>query len=171
MTCCCSCTRLCNKRCPQDVLNRAYISCAYVLDALTPEEYDERYAKAPTPVQMLCKELREETPRYFTIAAMVSEMMSPQLNKQLERTISEVYGNEDSPYKFDYAAAIEYEEYYVTHPNGYTETRLRKRVDPTTGEVAILHWPRSGMCPYCLPSGLMDRRRTIGNKKRRAPQY
>ena len=169
MTCCCSCTRLCNKRCPQDVLNRAYISCAYVLDARTPEEYDERYAKAPTPVQMLCKELQEETPRYFAIAAMVSEMMSPQLNKQLERTMAEVYGNEDSPYKFDYAAAIEYEEYYVTHPNGYTETKLRKKVDPTTGEVSILHWPRSGMCPYCLPTGLMDRRRTVGNKKRRTP--
>lgn len=169
LTCCCSCTRMCNKRCPQDVLNRAYISCAYVLDAGTPEEFNERYAKASTPVQMLCKEMLSETPRFFAISAMVSEMISPVFNKQLEKTISEVYGNDDSPYKLDYAVAIEYEEHCVTLPNGYVDVRLRKKVDPETGEVSILHWPRSGMCPYCLPTGLMDRRRTVGNKKRRTP--
>ena len=161
LRCCGCCTRVCNKRCPQDVLNRAYLACAFVLENPTPENLQ----RAELPVRMLYAELTSETPRYFAIAAMVTELLSPHLNKQLERTMEEVYGNEDNPYKFDYAAAIEYEEYVHKRPDGLEEIRLRKKADPETGNVSVLYWPRSGMCPYCLPTGLVVAPRTKRSKK------
>ena len=167
MICCGSCSRNCLKRCPQDVMNRAYLFCGSILDASTEDIRAERYRAASTPVKMLYDELVSEPPRYFAIAAMITEMTSPVYNKELERIIKEEYGNEDTPHRLDYAPQVEYEEYFQERPDGYKEARLRKKVDPVTGEVMVHHWPRSGMCPYCLPVGLVDRRRTTGPKSRR----
>lgn len=167
MICCGSCSRNCLKRCPQDVMNRAYLFCGSILDAPDAETKAARYEMASTPVKMLYDELVSEPPRYFAIAAMITEMTSPVYNKELERIIKEEYDNADTPHRLDYAPQVEYEEYYQERPDGYTETRLRKKVDPVTGEVMVHHWPHSGMCPYCLPVGLVDRRRTTGSKSRR----
>lgn len=160
MVCCGSCTRMCSKRCPQDVLNRAYLFCGAILDAPTEEIRQQRYQAATQPVRWLYDELTSETPRYFTIAEMIKEMTSPFYNKELERIICEQYGNEDSPHKLDYAPVIEYIEKTIRIRHGQAEKALRKKVDPETGIVSVLDWPRSGMCPFCLPTGLTDNRRT-----------
>lgn len=157
LTCCGSCTRMCKKRCPQDVLNRAYLYCANIICAPNEEEQKIRYENADTPVQMLYDELTASVPRYFAIAEMITHMISPYHNKKLEKTLEEVYGNENSPHRLDYAPAIAYE---LTPGSNPEEGKFRKKVNPETGEVIILEWPRSGMCPFCLPTGLSDRRRS-----------
>lgn len=166
MACCCSCTRLCNHRCPQDVMHRAYLFCGNLLEAQTPEELNIRLERVETATRLLYIELTSKTPRYFAIASMVTEMCTPIFNKKLERYIQET-GNIENPHKIDYAPVIVMEEEFVTHPNGYIETRWKKKVDPETGNVAIIPWPGSGMCPYCLPTGLVDRRRKANTKRRR----
>lgn len=155
MTCCGSCTRVCKNRCPQDVLNRAFLLCANIICA-SEDAKSERYKRANTPIRMLYDELISQTPRYFAIAEMVINTTSPYYNKQLERELGEIYGNEDSPHRLDYAPVIEYETTPGTRPE---EGKLRKKVNEETGEVSVLNWPRSGTCPFCLPIGLSERRR------------
>ena len=150
MVCCGSCTKFCNSRCPQDVLNRAHIMCASIIYAQEGEARRRAYEAADTPIKFLYDELTSDLPRYFAIAAAVSNIISPTQNKALEKHIAEVYNDEDSPYRLDYAPVIEYEQF---------KDRYRKKVDLETGEVKVLHWPRSGMCPFCLPNGLSERRR------------
>lgn len=167
LVCCGCCTRPCKTRCAQDVLNRAYLICGNILDA--PEDQrEQRYKEASTPAQMIYSEWTSSQPRYFAIASMVTELSSSRYNEQLNKIIEEVYNNADSPYRYDYAPHFELEEVFKTCPNGQIERRLRKKVDPITGDASILFWPRSGMCPFCLPMGMVDRRRTIGGKK---PRY
>ena len=149
MLCCGSCTRVCDKRCPQDVFCRAYLICGNIIDA--PEgQRAQRYAESCLTAQMLYDEMTSELPRYFAIVAMVNEYTSPIYNKQLERIILNEYEGKDSPCKCDYAPQFEYEE---------SEKGIRKKVDPESGEASVLNWPLSGMCPFCLPTGMVDRRR------------
>lgn len=167
LTCCGSCTRTCTSRCPQDVVNRANLFCGNILYAMDVETRERRYKESPKSVQLLYEELIADNPRYDMVASMVTEMISPHYNKQLEKIIEEVYNNENSPYKFDYAPTIEHEEILSVHTDGSTSVRYRKRVDPKTGDAIVYDWPRSGMCPYCLPEGMVDRRRITGDKNRR----
>ena len=161
MACCGSCMRECKSRCAQDVLNRAYLFCASIIHA--PSGFQgERYKSAETSVQLLYSELISDLPKYFVIAEMIMHMISPIHNKKLEREIAEIYGNEDSPQRLNYAPTIEYELVPGTKPE---EQRWRKKVNVESGEVSILHWPRSGMCPFCLPTGLSERRRKLPSYK------
>lgn len=166
LVCCCSCTRLCNHRCPQDVMHRAYLFCGNILEARTEEERQSRYERANTAVRMLYLEMSSEHPRYSAILAMVTEMITPVFNKKLERYI-QATGGIDSPHKIDYAPVIVMEEEYIQDASGYVDVKWRKKVDTSTGNVAIIAWPGSGMCPYCLPTGLVDRRRKNTVKRRR----
>lgn len=166
LACCCCCTRLCNQRCPQDVMHRAYLFCGNILSARTPEEVAERYSRAELAVRLLYDELTSEHPRYVAISAMVTEMSTPVFNKKLEQYIIDT-GGVESPYKMDYAPVLVYEPEQIEHPNGYIETRWRKKVDPETGNVAYIAWPGSGMCPFCLPTGLVDRRRKANTTRKR----
>lgn len=150
LLCCGSCMRVCKSRCSQDVLNRAFLLCANIIYASEGDKA-ERYKQAGTAIQFLYDEMVSEVPKYFAISAMLIDIISPVFNKELERIIGEQYGNEDSPYRMDYAPVIEYES--------TSDGRYRKKVDIESGEVSVLHWPRSGMCPFCLPTGLSDRRR------------
>ena len=151
LLCCGCCTRNCARRCPQDVLCRMYLICGHIIDA--PEgERQKRYQESSMVAKMLYDEYTSELPRYFAITAMVNEYISPLYNKQLEQVILNEYNGTDSPCKYDYAPQFEYEE-------GGEVTHFRKKVDPSTGNVLVLHWPRSGMCPFCLPTDMMDRRR------------
>lgn len=166
LACCCSCTRLCNHRCPQDVMHRAYLFCGNLLEARGTEEWLERFQRADTATQLLYMELISKSPRYFAIASMVTEMSTPIFNKKLEKYIQDT-GNVENPHKIDYAPVIVMEEKFITLPNGQVDVQWRKKVDPETGNVAIIPWPGSGMCPYCLPTGLVDRRRKANNKRKR----
>lgn len=135
--CCGGCThKNCSIRCPQDVINRAYLICGNIF--WSPEdEKSRRYEESPFYVKMMYKELTSEHPRYFAIDSMVRECLN--INAQL-----------------DYSPQKEYEEYYDFKKNTWG---IRPKVNPDTGEILLLHWPRSGMCPFCLPAVLADMRR------------
>lgn len=161
LVCCGTCSRKCDCRCPQDVLQRAYMKIAHMLYAY--ERGDQRslymYCKlAPLGVRYLFEEWISANPSYFRIQAQVAELIDPRKNKELQRIIKEEYHGEDTPEKQDYAPVIEYE---YDSKTGAT----KKKVDEKTGAVSYLEWPLSGMCPFCLPMGLTDNRRRTGVKR------
>lgn len=142
--CCGSCTTPCRNRCPQDVLTRAYLLCAYIYN--NPERFNE----ASTIAQIMYMELTSDTPRYFAIMEMVRDHIKSGSAGPVD---GEIYVPKSNPYTCDYAPVIEYE----TIPGTFGE--MRKKVDVETGEVAVMYWPNSGLCPFCLPIGLTNRRR------------
>lgn len=158
LTCCGSCSRKCDCRCPQDVLQRAYMKIAYLLYAPNEDILAQRLKEVPLGIRYLYEEWTSEEPSYLRIQAQVSELIDPKQNPQLRRIIEEEYHNEDTPERQDYAPTIEYE---------YDEKSQisKKKVDPATGVVSYLEWPLSGLCPFCLPSGLTDNRRRTGYKR------
>ena len=155
LTCCGSCSRKCDCRCPQDVLHRAYMKIAPLLYAPTEEALKERLKTTPLGVRYLYEEWISEEPSYLRIQAQVTELIDPKQNKELQRIIEEEYHNEDTPERQDYAPVIEYE---YDERTGVT----KKKVDTNTGVVSYLEWPLSGLCPFCLPAGLTDNRRRVG---------
>lgn len=158
LTCCGSCSRKCDCRCPQDVLMRAYMKIAYLLYAPSHNILAERLKEVPLGVRYLYEEWIAEEPSYLRIQAQVTELIDPKQNKQLQKIIEEEYQNVDTPERLDYAPTIEYEY------DEKTQT-TRKVVDKETGVVSYLEWPLSGLCPFCLPSGLTDNRRRAGYKR------
>ena len=74
-------------------------------------------------------ELTSEHPRYFAVKAMVDESL--RADSQL-----------------DYSPQMEYEEHFDFKKG---EWKIRPKVDPETGDILFLRWPKSGVCPYCLP--------------------
>lgn len=161
LTCCGSCSRKCDCRCPQDVLQRAYMKIAHLLFMRERGEDDalEAYLKkVPLGVRYLFEEWTSESPSYFKIQAQVTELIDPRKNKELRRIIKEEYNSADTPERQDYAPAMEYE---YDEKTGTT----KKKVDEKTGAVSYLEWPLSGMCPFCLPMGLTDNRRRKGFKR------
>lgn len=158
LTCCGSCSRKCDCRCPQDVLQRAYMKIAHLLYAPNEEALAERLKAVPLGIRYLYEEWISEEPSYLRIQAQVSELIDPKQNKQLRKIIEEEYHNADTPERQDYAPAIEYAY------DEKTQT-TKKVVDSNTGVVSYLEWPLSGLCPFCLPSGLTDNRRRSGYKR------
>lgn len=158
LTCCGSCTRKCDCRCPQDVLQRAYMKVAPLIYAPDADSLSARLKEVPLGIRYLYEEWISEDPSYLRIQAQVTELIDPKQNKQLRKIIEEEYHNEDTPERMDYAPTIEYEY------DERTQT-AKKKVDPVTGVVSYLEWPLSGLCPFCLPSGLTDNRRRTGHKR------
>ena len=155
LTCCGSCSRKCDCRCPQDVLQRAYMKIAPFLYTRDDEMRRLRLMGAPLSIRYLYEEWVAPEPSYLRIQALVTEIIDPKQNKQLQKIIEEEYHNMDTPERLDYAPTLEYEY------DEKTQT-TRKKVDKDTGVVAYLEWPLSGLCPFCLPSGLTDNRRRTG---------
>ena len=155
LTCCGSCSRKCDCRCPQDVLQRAYMKIAPLLYAPNRDALADRLRNVPLGVKYLYEEWVSPEPSYLRIQAQVTELIDPRQNKQLRMIIEEEYNNSDTPERLDYAPTVEFEY------NERTRT-TKKKVDTETGVVSYLEYPLSGLCPFCLPSGLTDNRRRTG---------
>ena len=129
-SCCGGCTIVgCPRRCPQDVIYRAYLMCGNILWASGEEAKAQRFEQSPLPARMMYLELTSEHPRYFAVKAMVDESL--RADSQL-----------------DYSPQMEYEEHFDSKKG---EWQIRPKVDPETGDILFLRWPKSGVCPYCLP--------------------
>ena len=129
-SCCGGCTIVgCPRRCPQDVIYRAYLMCGNILWAQGEEAKAQRFEQSPLPARMMYLELTSEHPRYFAVKAMVDESL--RADSQL-----------------DYSPQMEYEEHFDSKKG---EWKIRPKVDPETGDILFLRWPKSGVCPYCLP--------------------
>ena len=131
---------------------------APLLYAPNSDVLSARLKEVPLSIRYLYEEWVSEEPSYLRIQAQVTELIDPKQNKELRRIIKEEYHNLDTPERLDYSPTIEYEYDEKTQVT-------KKKVDPVTGVVAYLEYPLSGLCPFCLPSGLTDNRRRTGVKR------
>lgn len=142
--CCGVCTRMCRSRCVQDCLHRIYMWRQMVLN--TP---DDRKMYIPAAIKFVAFQ-KFETPEDMSL--VVGEILSAKTNTQLRKYLDNV---KDHPYKNSY------------EPMCALDPLTGKRmVDPSNGAIKFLHWPTSGLCPYCLPRVTVDRRygkRTVGD--------
>ena len=152
--CCCACTDYtCVCRCPQDVLHRINLICA-------PFMYGRDINHVPLYTKYLLEEFTSEHPRYFVLYATLQEYLK---SRNCGRT-------DDRPDKLVYSPMFETEIVTKSH-NKEGEQIVRKVVDPKTGYAKILNWPRSGVCPFCLPSGTLMRNRIEGRGDRKSKNW
>ena len=162
MFCCCACTNYkCMHRCPQDVLHRINLICAGFSSAL---RHSNSHSNMP---QYLCRkyifeEFTSEHPRYFVLYATLQDYLRIRNSK---------FGcTGERPDKLVYSPMFETEIVTKSH-NKEGEQIVRKVVDPKTGYAKILNWPRSGVCPFCLPSGTLMRNRIEGRGDRKSKNW
>lgn len=156
LKCCGVCTHQCTQRCIQDCLTRIYMW------SRIPEESQS------LAVKMLLIQARAWAQEFRNIQAgnskntvddvcasiswTVGDIISRKANRDV-REYMEAAGMrpEDNPYKLDYGPQFEMEV------NERTQ-KLRKKVNKETGMYVVLEWPKSGMCPFCLPDSTINRR-------------
>lgn len=160
LTCCGTCMFKCPGRCPQDVMYRAYLLCGHLLDA--PEgTFEERWNNSSATSRMMYKELTSEHPRFKVVLNILEDNFSIRSNKNLRATM--LNGESaDNPNKLNYAPTFAYEQRVIKLPNGDQDVKYIPKANPETGDFQILHWPRSGVCPFCIPCGIINRSRIKG---------
>lgn len=133
--CCGECTRLCIHRCVQDCLHRIYV-------------WRKLAETSPVPKAIhYAINQKFDTPE--DLALVVGEIISAKTNTKVREYLNhEEISYADHPYKNDYASRI------AVDPN--TGKRI---VNPDNGGFLVLKWPKTGLCPYCLPKSTIDRRR------------
>lgn len=134
--CCGVCTRQCHSRCMQDCLNRLYMWRMMV--ATTPED------RVPLAIRMIVK---QDFETLYDLSWCVGDIVSRNANAELKKYMvdNNMYPGEN-PYKLDYSPRVDIDE----------KTGKRK-VDPVSGAIHYLDWPKSGLCPFCLPKVIIDR--------------
>lgn len=139
--CCGVCTRKCHSRCMQDCLNRLYMWRMMVQS--TPEDQRDQI---PLAVRMIVKQHFETL---YDLSWCVGEIVSRNTNATLKKymTDNHMYPAEN-PYKLDYSPRVDVDE-----------LTGKRKIDPVTGFIKYLEWPKSGLCPFCLPNSSIDRRR------------
>lgn len=79
---------------------------------------------------------------------VVGEILSKNTNAALKEYMKNANISPNSnPYKIDYAPQVE-----VDPHTG------KRKCDARTGELHILAWPQTGLCPFCLPDVTIDGR-------------
>lgn len=135
--CCGQCVRQCRTRCVQDCLHRLYMWNQAVIS--TPKYEQDRI---PLAIRLIVNQ-KFETPQQLSWC--VGEILSCRTNKAMAKHVD---GDYDShPYKNEYGPAVAIDP--VTG---------KRMVNPITGEIKLLEWPESGLCPYCMPDVTVDTR-------------
>lgn len=149
MRCCGVCTRQCYHRCIQDCLHRLYMWRSLVESTPSTER------------ELLPLNLRMIVTQHFEtledLSWVVGEILSQTSNSKLKEYMrnANLYPK-DNPYKIDYAPQVEV--------NPITGKRV---CDPNSGELHILAWPKTGLCPFCLPDVTVDGR--IARRRANSP--
>lgn len=148
--CCGVCTRRCHSRCIQDCLNRLYMWRLMV--ATTPAD---RYQQIPLAIRLIVK---QDFETLYDLSWCVGDIISRSYNSVLGNYMKEynMYPSEN-PYKLDYSPAPEIDT-----------TTGKQKIDPVTGEMHYLNWPKSGLCPFCLPKATISRRRIKSERRANA---
>lgn len=146
--CCGTCSRQCYTRCVQDCLHRLFMWRKLVES--TPSTERE---KLPLSLRLIVNQKFES---HNQMSWCVGEILSRKTNSTLKEYMKNAsLRPEENPYKIDYAPQVE-----VDPHTG------KRKCDPLTGELCIMEWPRTGLCPFCLPNVTVDGRIA----KRRAGQ-
>lgn len=142
--CCGVCTRQCLTRCPMDCLHRLHMWTSVAMS----ETED-----SPLNFQILaCTKFHS----YEELSYTIGDVLSPKKNRKLEAYMAkERMLPQENPYKIDYAPQV------VLGPDG------KRVVNRSTGEIQIEEWPKSGLCPYCLPDVTIDTRYGQYERKRK----
>lgn len=150
MRCCGVCTRQCKQRCVQDCLHRLYMWNKLVES--TPSTERE---KIPLNVRLI---VNQKFDSHEHMSWVVGEILSQSTNSNLKEYMkNESLRPEENPYKIDYAPQVE-----VDPSTG------KRRYDPSNGELLIAEWPKTGLCPHCLPNVTIDGRIARVNQDRLA---
>lgn len=138
--CCGQCMRKCYHRCVQDSLNRIYMWRKMIES--TPES---ELSKIPLNLRLVVNQ------KFYSAQQMswvVGEILSLSTNTDLRSYMSSAELRPDEhPYKMDYSPQI-----------AIDETTGKRKVNPETGEIQFLEWPKTGLCPFCKPNVTVDRR-------------
>lgn len=138
--CCGMCSRQCYTRCVQDCLHRLFMWRKLVES--TPSTERE---KLPLSFRLIVNQKFES---HSQMSWCVGEILSQKTNSTLKEYMKNAsLRPEENPYKIDYAPQVE-----VDPHTG------KRKCDPITGELCIMEWPRTGLCPFCLPNVTVDGR-------------
>lgn len=138
--CCGMCSRQCYTRCVQDCLHRLFMWRKLVES--TPSTERE---KLPLSFRLIVNQKFES---HQQMSWCVGEILSRKTNSTLKEYMKNAsLRPEENPYKIDYAPQVE-----VDPHTG------KRKCDPLTGELCIMEWPRTGLCPFCLPNVTVDGR-------------
>lgn len=141
LRCCGQCMKRCTKRCVQDVIYRFWMMLQ------GPEK--NVYTIAAKGL------LRRESITYEQIRLLVEDQLCVKTHKQLKEyseNFHNLSGFLENPYRYDY------EPQKIKDARGVV-------VDEITHEIALQNWPSTGLCPYCLPSRMVVRRRSFKDRQ------
>lgn len=131
VSCCGFCVRRCKKRCVQDILHKLYMKAIPVYLGQTTGDTIAREA---------CKALLSPTVTYDTLNNIVNYAFT----RAGSTTIDKMEDIDDTvSFRYNYAPQT------LCTPDKLG--RLHKEFNPETGEIYIIKWPESGLCPYCVP--------------------
>lgn len=146
--CCGTCTYVCSERCGLDIAIRIQIRLMTMkadqkrLELTMPrEEVIKRESALNRSIRLLA-ESPTSTASQFN--ALINQLISGYWNVENRRELR-MNGNYENPNKLNYSPRLEYE----AHPKS---GKPRIKANPDTGEVVVLTWPNSGLCPFCLPT-------------------
>ena len=135
--CCGMCSRQCYTRCVQDCLHRLFMWRKLVES--TPSTERENL---PLSFRLIVNQKFES---HSQMSWCVGEILSRKTNSILKEYMKNAsLRPEENPYKIDYAPQVEVD------PN-----TGKRKCDPLTGELCIMEWPRTGLCPFCIPVSVL----------------
>lgn len=142
--CCGTCTYVCSERCGLDIAIRIQIRLMTMkadqkrLELTMPHRQESALNKS---IRLL---VESPTSTASQFNALINQLISGYWNAENRRELR-MNGNYENPNKLNYSPRLEYE----AHPKS---GKPRIKANPDTGEVVVLTWPNSGLCPFCLPT-------------------
>ena len=146
--CCGTCTYVCSERCGLDIATRIQIRLMTMKAdqkrlelTMTREELIRRESALNRSIKLL---VESQTSTASQFNALINQLISGYWNVENRRELR-MNGNYENPNKLNYSPRLDYE----AHPKS---GKPRIKANPDTGEVVVLTWPNSGLCPFCLPT-------------------
>lgn len=144
MKCCGVCTRQCKNRCLQDSLHRLYIWRKLV--EASPE------SSIPLGIRLIARQHFESIEALsWAVGEIISAKTNTEVRKYMERL---QLCRSANPNKIDYAPQP-----------ALDESSGKRIVNSATGCIKFREWPETGLCPFCTPDNVMDRRTTRWHKE------
>ena len=164
--CCCTCTKLCAHRCLHDCFARLWL-WKRELDSLGVATSPAQLSQPAQPG----KGTRDGNTRLVSAASPYFATQCAVLNvytsyKQLTQVIGSTVSARMNTYIREAQArggtnlnAMDYSMQLKLNAKG------KPIADPDTGRLEVLYWPKSGLCPFCLPDRsyqLKKRKKKVG---------
>lgn len=155
--CCCACTRLCVHRCLHDCFVRLWL-WKRELDSLgtvtmQPSVAGQKLVSAASPYfATQCAVLNVYT-SYRQLSQVISSTVSARINTYIREAQARGGTNLNA---MDYSMQLK------------LNAKGKPIADPDTGRLEVLYWPKSGLCPFCLPDRsyqLKKRMKKVGMPK------